>query len=291
MPAALEIRGLRKRYGAFALGPLDLTLPPGTIYGFVGPNGAGKTTTLDLIFGMGAKDGGDIRVLGLDHLQDEVAVKQQVGYVSPDLNYSPWSKVRRVIQFVKAFYPTWDNEYCDRLLRSLRVGRDERVMSLSFGSRIKLSLILALAWRPRLLILDEPLVGLDAISKQEVFSELLDAVSDGERSVLISSHNLTDVERFADRLGLIVDGRMLVEGTTADVIDRHRMVDFVAAGDFEIDVRPGVFVQHREANRWRVLLDLRQVPIDWLRQAGATQIADAPVTLEELFVAIGRDRQ
>ena len=163
-------------------------------------------------------------------------------------------------------------------------------MSLSFGSRIKLSLILALAWRPRLLILDEPLVGLDAISKQEVFSELLDAVSDGERSVLISSHNLTDVERFADRLGLIVNGRMLVEGTTADVIDRHRMVDFVAAGDFEIDVRPGVFVQHREANRWRVMLDLRQAPIDWLRQAGATQIADAPVTLEELFVAIGRER-
>ena len=106
----------------------------------------------------------------------------------------------------------------------------------------------------------------------------------------ISSHNLADVERFADRLGLIVNGRMLVEGTTADVIDRHRMVDFVAAGDFEIDVHPGVFVQHREANRWRVLLDLRQAPIDWLRQAGATQIADAPVTLEELFVAIGRER-
>ena len=291
MPAALEIRGLKKRYGAFALGPLDLTVTPGTIYGFVGPNGAGKTTTLDLIFGMGAKDAGDIRVLGLDHLRDEVAVKQQVGYVSPDLNYSPWSKVRRVIQFVRAFYPTWDNEYCDRLLQSMRVGRDEQVMSLSFGSRIKLSLILALAWRPRLLILDEPLVGLDAISKQEVFSELLQAVSDGERAVLISSHNLTDVERFADWLGLIVNGRMLVEGTTAEVIDRHRMVDFVAAGDLQIDVRPGVFVQHREADRWRVLLDLRRAPLDWLRQAGATQIADAPVTLEELFVAIGREQR
>ena len=162
-------------------------------------------------------------------------------------------------------------------------------MSLSFGSRIKLSLILALAWRPRLLILDEPLVGLDAISKQEVFSELLDAVSDGERSVLISSHNLADVERFADRLGLIEMAACSWRGPprTSSIGTAWWTSSPLA---IRIDVHPGVFVQHREANRWRVLLDLRQAPIDWLRQAGATQIADAPVTLEELFVAIGRER-
>src|ERR1700710_312220 len=101
MSNALEIRGLEKKFGTFTLGPIDITVPEGAIYGFVGPNGSGKTTTIDLIFGMGAKNAGEIRVLGFDHLKDEVAMKQRVGYVSPDLNYSPWGKVGRVIQFVK----------------------------------------------------------------------------------------------------------------------------------------------------------------------------------------------
>jgi ABC-2 type transport system ATP-binding protein len=289
MSAALEIRGLEKRFSKFALGPIDITVPAGAIYGFVGPNGAGKTTTIDLIFGMGAKDAGSITVLGLDHLRDEVAMKLQVGYVSPDLNYSPWGKVGRVIQFVKGFYPTWDDQYCEQLLRSLRVGKNERVMSLSFGARIKLSLILALSWRPKLLILDEPTVGLDAISKQEVFGELLSAVSDGERSVLISSHGLTDLERFADHLGMIKNGKMIFEGSTADMIERHRIVDFVADRGHSITERAGVFVQAKQANRWRVLLDLKLASMEWLREAGATQITESPVTLEELFVAIGRE--
>jgi len=289
MPAAIEIRGLKKSFGTFTLGPIDMTVPEGAIYGLVGPNGAGKTTAIDLLFGMGAKDAGQITVLGLDHLRDEVAMKQQVGYVSPDLTYSPWGKVGRVIQFVKGFYPTWDDAYCERLLRSLHVGTGERVMSLSFGARIKLSLILALSWRPRLLILDEPTVGVDAISKQEIFGELLSAVGDGERSVLISSHGLTDLERFADHLGMIKDGRMIFEGSTADIIARHRIVDFVTDQADRITHQPGVFVQRRDANRWRVLLDLERAPLEWLRGAGAASIAETPVTLEDLFVAIGRD--
>lgn len=289
MAAALEIRALVKHYGGFMLGPLDMTVPEGAIYGFVGPNGSGKTTTIDLIFGMGAKEHGSIRVLGLDHLKDEVAVKSQVGYVSPDLNYAPWGSVGRAIQFVKGFYPTWDDSYCRQLLRTLNVGTQERVASLSFGARVKLSLILALSWRPKMLILDEPTVGLDAISKQEVFGELLNAVGDGERTVLISSHNLADVERFTDHIGMIKRGRMVFEGSTADMIERHRMVDFLTDHGDVIANRPGVFVQRQDRNRWRALVDVERAPLDWLRQAGAAEIAATPVTLEDVFVALGRD--
>jgi len=289
MATALEIRGLVKRYGAFTLGPIDMTVPEGAIYGYVGPNAAGKTTTIDLIFGMGAKDAGEIRVLGLDHLKDEVAVKQQVGYVSPDLNYAPWGKVGRVIQFVKGFYPTWDDQYCTQLLRSLNVNPADKILTMSFGSRVKLSLILALAWRPKFLILDEPTVGLDAISKQEIFRELLAAVGDGDRSVLISSHGLTDIERFADHVGMIKNGRMLFEGATADVIERYRMVDFVVDRGDVIANRPGVFVQQQEQNRWRALVDVTHTPIEWLQHEGAASISATPVTLEELFVAVGRE--
>jgi len=268
---AVEIRGLEKAFSSFHLGPLDLTVPAGAIYGFVGPNGAGKTTTIDLIFGMGQKDAGSITVLGLDHERDEVAMKRQVAYVGPDVMYHTWGRVHKVIQFVRGFYPTWDQPYCERLMAALDVGANEKIRTLSFGTRIKLSLVIALAWKPKVLILDEPTVGLDAISKQAIFAELLAAVQAEDRSVLISSHGLADVERFADRLGMIKQGRLLFEGTTADVIARFRMVDFIQDGE-----------------RRRVLLDLQQTPLNRLQADGKTVVADAPVTLEELFIAMGR---
>ena len=159
---------------------------------------------------------------------------------------------------------------------------------MSFGTRIKLALVLALSWRPRLLILDEPTVGLDAISKPQVFSELLSAVQEEDRSVLISSHGLADVERFADHLGMIKNGRLLFEGPTADMIARFRLVDLIAGDAIKLDGRPGVHVQQRDGDRWRVLLDIREAPIPRIQALGATLVADAPVSLEELFVAMGR---
>ena len=285
---AVEIRGLEKVYPSFHLGPLDMTVPPGAIYGFVGPNGSGKTTTIDLIFGMGARDAGSIRVMGLDHVEDEVAVKRQTAYVGPDLFYQPWGRVGSVIQFVRGFYPTWDHAYCERLMAALEIGANDRVRTLSFGARIKLSLLLALAWRPKLLVLDEPTVGLDAVSKQAIFAELLAAVQEEERTVLISSHGLADVERFADHLGMIKNGRLIVEGSTTEVIGRFRMVDFRAADASRVADQPGVFVQRRDDQRWRVLLDLQRSSLDRLRSLGVTPLADAPVTLEELFVALAR---
>jgi len=288
MSAALEIRGLRKSFKNFSLGPLDLTVPTGSIYGFVGPNGAGKTTTIDLIFGMGAKSDGSIRVLGLDHIKDEVAMKRQVGYVSPELNYQPWAKVGRAIQFVRGFYPTWDEAYCQQLMDTFQLDRGQRIMTLSFGAKIKLALLLALAWRPKLLVLDEPTVGLDAISKQQVFGELLAAVRNEDRTVFISSHGITDLERFADHVGMIKNGRMVFEGEIGEVVDRYRLADFEADDVATIAEQPGVFVQQEQGRRLRVLLDLQRVSVDALRTRGALQIADAPVSLEDLFIALGR---
>jgi ABC-2 type transport system ATP-binding protein len=289
MAPALEIRGLKKSFKTFALGPLDLTVPEGAIYGFVGPNGAGKSTTMDLIFGMGVKDAGAITVLGLDHLRDDVAMKRQVGYVSPDLDFRPWGRVGRAVQFVRGFYPTWDQDYCERLLATFRLSAGNAIATLSFGQRIKLALVLALSSRPRLLVLDEPTVGLDAIAKQEVFAELLKAVRDERRSVFISSHAISDLERFADHVGMIKNGRLIFEGTTSDVMERYRMIEFVTEQPLILDTQAGVNVQRRDGNRWRALIDLHRMPISRLSQLGARPIADTPVSLEDLFVALGRD--
>jgi len=286
---ALEIRGLRKSFKAFTLGPLDVTVPMGAIYGFVGPNGSGKTTTIDLIFGLGEKDGGTITALGYDHRRDERAMKQCVGYVSPELNYAPWSRVSKILSFVRGFYPTWDEAYCDRLLEAFHIRRDEKILTLSFGARIKLSLVVALAWRPTLLVLDEPTVGLDAISKQQVFGELLSAVQGEDRAVFISSHGIVDLERFADHVGMLKNGRLLFEGPTADVVERYRLIDIAAELATRLDGQPGVLVQQRDPARWRLLLDRQVMPVERLAAMGLTPMADSPVSLEELFVALGRN--
>jgi ABC-2 type transport system ATP-binding protein len=285
---ALEIRGLTKSFRSFSLGPLDLTVPRGSIYGFVGANGAGKTTTLDLVFGLGVKDAGSISVLGLDHVRDERAMKQRTAYVSPDLNYAPWSRVSSVISFVKGFYPSWDDAHCAALLAAFRIGTSDRIYALSFGARTKLALVLALSWRPALVILDEPTTGLDAISKQALFAELLSVVRDEDRAVLISSHAISDLERFADHIGVISHGRMIVEGDRHEVVDRYRLVDIAGDHAAGVECEPGVYIQQRDGHRCRVLLDQRLTPIERLCADGRPLLADAAVSLEDLVVALGR---
>lgn len=196
-PNAIEIRQLAKRFPQFQLGPLDMTVPADAIYGFIGPNGSGKTTTLDLMFGMGFRDSGSIRILGLDHRRDEVAVKQQTAYMSPELDYDSWGNVKRAVLFIRGFYDNWDQAYCDDLLARFQIEPTDKIASLSFGNKIKFSLVLALARRPKVIILDEPTVGIDALSKREFFAQLLSLMSDGGHTVLISSHSLADLERFA----------------------------------------------------------------------------------------------
>jgi len=124
---AIEIRGLIKNYPTFKLGPLDLTVPRGAIYGLIGPNGAGKTTTIDLIFGMGRNDGGEIRVLGLDHRANEVELKRRAAYVSPDLNFQVWGRIGKAIRFVRGFYPDWDNAYCAELMKAFHLSDADMV--------------------------------------------------------------------------------------------------------------------------------------------------------------------
>ena len=288
---AIEICGLVKNYPSFTLGPLDLTVPRGAIYGLIGPNGAGKSTAIDLIFGMGRNEAGTIRVLGLDHHSDEVALKQRAAYVSPDLNFQVWGKVGKAIRFVRGFYPNWDDAYCATLMKEFHLSDTDKIATLSFGAKTKLSLLLALSRRPEILILDEPTTGLDAVSKQQVFGELLKAVEDGERTVLISSHGLTDIERFADHIGMIKNGKLLLEGRTDEIVDRFRFAEFFTTNGTKIENRPGLTVLRHTENRWHALLDQQSDAPDFLRTRGAQEISLTRLTLEDLFVALAKDEE
>jgi ABC-2 type transport system ATP-binding protein len=288
---AIEIRGLTKVYPSFKLGPLDLTVPRGAIYGLIGPNGAGKTTTIDLIFGMGRNDAGEIRVLGFDHQREEVELKRSAAYVSPDLNFAVWGEVDRAIRFVRGFFPDWDDAYCAQLMKSFHLEAGEKIATLSFGAKTKLGLLLALSRRPQVLILDEPTAGLDAVSKQEVFGELLKAVEDGERTVLISSHGLTDIERFADHIGMIKNGKLLLEGRTNEIVDRFRMAEFFTENGTEFQNGNGLIILKRNENRWHALHDQKSGIQDWLQSKGAKDLSLTRVTLEDLFVALAKDEE
>jgi ABC-2 type transport system ATP-binding protein len=141
------------------------------------------------------------------------------------------------------------------------------------------------------LLLDEPTVGLDVISKQQVFAELLAAVQDEERTVLIASHGLADIERFADHVGIIRDGNLLLEGATTDIVSRYRLVDFFAGDGFMPAGIAGLFVQERQGNRWRVLMDIEGSALEQVKARGASGIAALPVTLEDLFVGLFKERR
>ncbi|MGA3144117.1 MAG: ABC transporter ATP-binding protein [Verrucomicrobiota bacterium] len=290
---AIEIRGLIKNYPTFKLGPLDLTVPRGAIYGLIGPNGAGKTTTIDLIFGMGRNDGGEIRVLGLDHRANEVELKRRAAYVSPDLNFQVWGRIGKAIRFVRGFYPDWDNAYCAELMKAFHLSDADKIATLSFGAKTKLSLLLALARRPQVLILDEPTTGLDAVSKQQVFAELLKAVEDGERTVLISSHGLSDIERFADHIGMIKNGKLLLEGRTDEIVERFRLAEFFTNNGTALQSPEpeGLTILRWNENRWHALLDQNSDAQKWLETQGAQNITLTRLTLEDLFVALVKEEE
>ena len=283
---ALEVRDLERAIEDFQLGPLNMTVPQGAIYGFIGPNGAGKTTTINLIMGMGREDRGTVRGFGLDHIRDEVAFKANVGYVSPELDFTPWSKVKRLMRFLRQFYADWDDAYCRDLLTRFNIGWEDSIASLSFGSRTKLTLVAALSHHPRLLLLDEPQSGLDAVAKRQLFTELLDAVQDEQRAILIASHNLDEIERFADHLGIIHNGCMLVEGSTDALLERFRMADCTLPPDADLAAASGVTCLERAGGRVRLLIDLSANALMRLQSLGATDIAQTRLSLEDLFVGL-----
>lgn len=281
-PNAIEIRQLAKRFSQFQLGPLDMTVPADAVYGFIGPNGSGKTTTLDLMFGLGFRDSGNIQILGLDHERDEVAVKQQTAYMSPELDYDSWGNVKRAVLFIRGFYDNWDQAYCDDLLARFNIEPTAKIASLSFGNKVKLSLVLALARRPKVIVLDEPTVGIDALSKRELFAQLLSLMSDGGRTVLISSHSLADLERFADHIGVIDEGQMILEGRIDKILESWRHVDFNLADE----PPPNARIVDRDGNRFRVLTNSTSQYEQLLLSRGADHISVHPVTLEELLVGL-----
>lgn len=286
MTDALALKDVTRRLGKFALGPLTLQVPRGSVTALIGPNGAGKTTTLDLALGLGAPDGGRIEVVGLEMPAGEVAIKQRVAYVNPDLNYQPWGRVGRALDFLRKFYPDWNDGRCNQLLADFGLERGQKIAALSFGARIKLSLVAAFSRDAELLLLDEPTTGLDVNAKLKLFGLILDFVKREDRTVVISSHQLTDLERVADHAAIIDKGRLLIFERMDRLVSRFVQVDARLTTGGAMPELDGVRALARDGERMRLLLDLDTATREQLAAHGFEILSETPLTLEEIFLAL-----
>ncbi len=212
MSNAIEVQDLHYRAGkSFAITNLDLHVPTGSIYGFLGPNGSGKTTTIRLLLGLLRPRAGRVTVLGREMPADAPHVLAHTGFVPEQPHLDPTLTVRETLRFQAAFYPRWDRTWAEQHL--LKFDLDERVPfgRLSKGQKGKVMMLLALAQRPELLVLDEPTDGLDPVVRRDMLTALVEYVSQGEATVFISSHLVHELERICDWVGVMDNGRLITE--------------------------------------------------------------------------------
>ena len=223
-----------KRYGRKHVHRgLDLKVPRGSVTALLGRNGAGKSTLLQMLTGLMPRDGGEIRVLGMDPWREPVRVKASVGYVAETTAFHPKWRVRDAIDLVRSLRKDrWDRKEEWRLIDAFELPLGEKIGKLSKGYRAKLALLLALCHRPEVLLLDEPASGLDPIVKREVLGSIVDTIIEEGRTVLLSSHQMEDVERLADRVAFLSNGKIVLEGETEEIRGRARRL---AVGPIESD--------------------------------------------------------
>ena len=210
---AVTTHALVKHYGKeTALAGIDLEIPEGAVYVLIGPNGAGKTTTLRVLMNLERADGGAAQVFGLDTLQRGPEVRAQIGYVPErhDSGYR-WLSCERLMAHVAAYYPAWDAAYAGDLTRALDIKPQRKVGTLSKGEARRLQLVLALAHRPPLLLLDEPTDGLDPIVRKRVLTLLAEHLADAPTTVMISTHHVYELESLADHVGVIQRGKLVAQ--------------------------------------------------------------------------------
>lgn len=282
---AVQLRGVCKRYDYFSLDQVDLTLAQGSIMGFLGANGAGKSTTIRILMGLVQQDSGSVQVLGHAMPSQQALAKAEIGFVSEDLRLYGACTLQWHMDLVAASYPRWDAQYAGKLLKCFGLQAARKIKGLSHGQRVKAALLLALARRPRLLVLDEPTTGLDPVARHEVLAELMEVMMDEDRSVLFSSHNTRDVEQIADTITFIDRGRIADADDKENYLDRWRRIRLDLAPGRSLDQLAGM-VSLAGEGRSRILTTDRYTDAfaAACQTAGASIHAIETMNLEEIFV-------
>src|SRR6266705_5386240 len=219
----IDVTELTRRFDSkTALDSVTLSVPRGGVYGLVGANGAGKTTLIKHVLGLLRAESGSVRVFGRDPVADPVAVLSRIGYLSEENDIPGWMRVDELIRYTSAFYPKWDDAYAEELRRAFALDPAAKIKDLSRGQKARMGLLIALAHRPELLVLDEPSSGLDPIVRRVILGAVIRTIADEGRTVLFSSHLLDEVEEVADHVTMIASGRIVLSAPLADIKESHR---------------------------------------------------------------------
>ena len=224
MTNVLELKRVCKQFTGFCLDNINISLPKGYIMGLVGPNGAGKTTTIQLILNMLEKDTGEILVFGKDNITNENTIKRDIGVVFDTSFYVDTWTVKETEKAISIFYKNWKHDVFNAMIKRFNLPMNKKIKELSRGMQMKLMLACAFSHDAKLLILDEPTSGLDPVTRDEFLEILQEYIKDGERSVLFSTHITSDLERVADYITLINQGRMIYTGSMEELISSYKLI-------------------------------------------------------------------
>ncbi len=295
----IETEGLTRRYWRHeAVHDLSFHVPEGSVSALLGPNGAGKTTTLKMLMNLLAPSSGVARVLGVEAARLGERERQQIGYVSENQQQPLWMTVRQLLDYCRPFYPTWDRELEAKLLVDFDLPEKRKLSQLSRGMLMKAVLLSSLAYRPKLLVLDEPFSGLDPLARHEFVAGLIEAARLGDWTVLVSSHDIDDVEKLVDRAVMIDAGRLVLQESTDELAARFRRVEVQLEA-----TTPTAFAGAPLATWWEWAHEGARVQFvdsdfDPARTEAAcrecfpaAQVRALPMSLREIFISLARARR
>jgi len=224
MENVLEVKNLTKNYEGFKLDNLSFSLKKGYIMGFIGPNGAGKSTTIKLIMNLVKKDSGSIRLFGKDYQEHEKAVKERIGFIYDQNHFYDDLKMGKMKSLMSVYYPSWDDGLFYSYMKRFGLNPEKKIKELSRGMQTKFSLALALSHEPELIIMDEPTSGLDPVFRSEILDILSEVIEDGKRSVFFSSHITQDLERSADFVTFINNGKLVFSKEKHSALEDYAVI-------------------------------------------------------------------
>lgn len=250
---ALTVSGLTKKYKEFSLSDISFEVPRGTIVGLIGENGAGKSTTLNAILGVVHKDAGEISIMGNPIEELKPDMKEKIGVVFDGTNFSEELTPKKLNKVLKGIYASWDEDFFVSLLKKLSLPLQKKIKSFSKGMKAKLSIAVAFAHHPKLLILDEATSGLDPIVRDDILDMFLDFVQDEENSILVSSHITTDLEKVADYIVFIHEGRLIFSKPKDELLESYGIVKCGAA-QFDALDKQDIVAYRKQDYEWQVLV-------------------------------------
>src|SRR5262245_51695784 len=286
--AVISVANLTRQFGSkTALDQVSFYVPRGSVFGLVGENGAGKTTLIKHLLGLLRAQTGTVRVFGRDPIADTVEVLGRIGYLSEHRDLPAWMRVDELMRYTEGFYPSWDRGYAEELRRQFVLDATARVRTLSRGQQAKLGLLVALSYRPELLVLDEPSSGLDPLVRHDILEAILRSVAEEGRTVLFSSHLLDEVERVSDHLAMIHEGRIVFSGPLDQVKQSHHrlIIRFETAPSAPPRLEGALSVSGC-GREWKVVCsEANGAMAARVARLGGTIVDDQTPTLDEIFVA------